>query len=153
MNNTDCYEMDIPVENLAIGYSKSENEFKWENNLYKHVIKGGPSGGGFSTVRDLHKFGQSILEKKLLSEKSFKTLLKIHERTGRNTWENYGYGYGFIVVEGGDNKIVGHVGGFYGISAGFFVSLNDGYIICILSNYEGVAIETSVELTKLILKM
>ncbi|UCG32997.1 MAG: beta-lactamase family protein, partial [Phycisphaerales bacterium] len=42
MINTACYEMDRPVPNLAIGYSKvgRGQDAYWENNLYKHVIKG-----------------------------------------------------------------------------------------------------------------
>ena len=52
MTHSDCYEMDYPVENLAIGYSPDwESPYSWQNNYYKHVIKGGPAGGGFSTVR------------------------------------------------------------------------------------------------------
>lgn len=41
MMNTNSYEMHQPVENLAIGYSRADNKLGWENNLYKHVIKGG----------------------------------------------------------------------------------------------------------------
>ena len=58
MPDTDCYEMDRPVENLAIGYTRQDGE--WFNNLYAHVIKGGPAGGGFSTVRDLLAFDQAL---------------------------------------------------------------------------------------------
>ena len=61
MNNSDCYEMDFPVENLAIGYIPAPGSpWKWENNLYKHVIKGGPAGGGFSTVEDLFRFAIAL---------------------------------------------------------------------------------------------
>ena len=46
MTNSDCYEMDYPVENLAIGYSPNwKSPYGWQNNYYKHVIKGGPAGG------------------------------------------------------------------------------------------------------------
>jgi hypothetical protein len=27
--------------------------------IFRHVLKGGPAGGGFSTVKDLHKFALS----------------------------------------------------------------------------------------------
>ena len=77
MNNTDSYEMDRPVENLAVGYVPSKsNQFGWENNLYKHIIKGGPAGGGFSTVRDLHRFSLALLGEKLLSKLSLDLLWK-----------------------------------------------------------------------------
>ena len=64
MVNTDAYEMDQPVENLAIGYSRADNDSGWENNLYKHVIKGGPAGGGFSTIGDLHAFAMALINEK-----------------------------------------------------------------------------------------
>jgi len=52
MTNSDSYEMDYPVENLAIGYEPDwQSEYGWQNNLFKRVIKGGPAGGGFSTQR------------------------------------------------------------------------------------------------------
>ncbi len=54
--------MDYPVENLAIGYIPDwKSEYGWQNNLFKHVIKGGPAGGRFSTVRDLFRFARALL--------------------------------------------------------------------------------------------
>ena len=38
MPNTDCYDMDCPVENLAIGYWPSDEcASGWRNNLYEHT--------------------------------------------------------------------------------------------------------------------
>ncbi len=66
MLNTDAYEMDRDTPNLAIGYTRSpEGEIR--NNLFEHVIKGGPAGGGFSTVQDLWRFAQALTSHKLLS--------------------------------------------------------------------------------------
>ncbi|NTV80565.1 MAG: beta-lactamase family protein, partial [Candidatus Aminicenantes bacterium] len=71
MISSDCYEMDYPVENLAIGYSPDfTSPYKWQNNLYKHVLKGGPAGGGFSTVKDLHRFALALLADKFVSRKT-----------------------------------------------------------------------------------
>ncbi len=68
MTNTYCYEMDQPVPNLAIGYSRdSSNETGWTNNILKHVVKGGPAGGGFSTVEDLLAFDIALRAHKLLN--------------------------------------------------------------------------------------
>lgn len=82
MINTDAYEMDQPVENLAIGYSRAGNGSGWENNLYKHVIKGGPAGGGFSTVGDLHKFAMALVNEKLVSKASLDLLWTDHSNAG-----------------------------------------------------------------------
>jgi CubicO group peptidase (beta-lactamase class C family) len=132
MKNSDCYEMDRPVENLAIGYSSDlKSKYGWQNNLYLHVIKGGPAGGGFSTVGDLHRFAQAIQKGKLVSVDSLKILRKDHK--GDN------YGYGFSLEEGPNGKVVGHSGGFSGINANLDIFLNKGYIVAVLSNYDRAA--------------
>jgi CubicO group peptidase (beta-lactamase class C family) len=127
MMDTDCYEMDYPVENLAIGYSPDpKSPYGWQNNLYKHVIKGGPAGGGFSTVQDLHKFALALLGGKYVSEDSLKAMWTDH--LGAD------YGYGFSVSEGPEGKVVGHAGGFDGINSDLSVYLKPGYIVAVMSN-------------------
>lgn len=131
MANTDCYEMDFPVENLAIGYIPApESPWKWENNLYKHVIKGGPAGGGFSTVEDLFRFAQALQSGKLVSKASLEKMWAPH--TSR-------YGYGFSVEEGPAGKVVGHSGGFPGLNGNLDMFLDKGYTVAVLSNYDNGA--------------
>jgi CubicO group peptidase (beta-lactamase class C family) len=146
MKNTDCYEMDRPVENLAIGYSSDlKNKYGWQNNLYLHVIKGGPAGGGFSTVGDLHRFAQAIQKGKLVSVDSLKTLWKDHK--GEN------YGYGFSLEEGSNGKVVGHSGGFRGINANLDIFLNKGYIVAVLSNYDRAASSIAEKVRQLLTRV
>jgi CubicO group peptidase (beta-lactamase class C family) len=132
MTNSDCYEMDYPVENLAIGYSpKPESEWGWQNNYFKHSIKGGPAGGGFSTVGDLHRFALAILGGKLVSKKSLDIM-----------WEPQGsdyYGYGFGIEDGDGGKIVGHDGGFAGINGNLDIFVDKGYIVAVLANVDNGA--------------
>ena len=128
MENSDCYEMDYPVENLAIGYSPVLGQYGWQNNLYKHVIKGGPAGGGFSTVVDLHRFARALLTGKLVSEKSLKTL-----------WTDYagaGYGYGFSMDKSPSGLVVGHGGGFSGINSNLDIFVDKGYVVAVMSNID-----------------
>ena len=132
MTNSDCYEMDYPVENLAIGYSPDwKSPYKWQNNLYKHVLKGGPAGGGFSTVNDLHRFALALLSGKLVS-KGMRELM----------WTDYkgaNYGYGFTVVQSPGGKAVGHSGGFDGINSQLDIYVDSGYIVAVMSNYDNGA--------------
>ena len=132
MTDSDSYEMDYPVENLAIGYSRDRNSpYGWQNNLYKHVIKGGPAGGGFSTVKDLHRFTRAIQTGKLVSQESLNKM-----------WKDYAgeyYGYGFSIEEGSNGKVVGHNGGFEGINSRLDIYLDKGYIIAVMSNYDNGA--------------
>jgi len=129
MTNSDCYEMDYPVENLAIGYSLDwKSPYKWQNNLYKHVIKGGPAGGGFSTVKDLRKFALALLSGKFVSKATLEMM-----------WTDFkgaNYGYGFQVSQGPAGKVVGHSGGFEGINSQLDIYLDSGYIVAVMSNYD-----------------
>lgn len=143
MANTDCYEMDEPVENLAIGYSRDENrKTGWRNNLYLHVIKGGPAGGGFSTVKDLHKFALALLSGKYVSKNSLNTMWK--------DYYNAKYGYGFQVRDTNAGKIVGHTGGFPGINSCLDIYIDSGYIVAMLSNYDRGGVELAKKITELI---
>ncbi len=127
MTNSDCYEMDYPVENLAIGYSPDpKSPYGWQNNLYKHVIKGGPAGGGFSTVKDLHKFALALLSGKYVSKDSLKAMWT--DQLGAD------YGYGFGVSEGPAGKVVGHAGGFDGINSDLSIYVDSGYVVAVMSN-------------------
>ncbi len=129
MTNSDAFEMDQPVENLAIGYiPSSKNALGWENNIYKHVIKGGPAGGGFSTVKDLHNFSMALMNKKLVSKGSLELLWTDHAKAG--------YGYGFTVKSGNIGKVVGHGGGFPGLNSQLDIFLDNGYVVCVMSNYD-----------------
>jgi CubicO group peptidase (beta-lactamase class C family) len=129
MMNSDSYEMDFPVENLAIGYVPAPgSEWGWENNIYKHVIKGGPAGGGFSTVGDLHAYALALLAGKLVSEESLEAMWSDHSGAG--------YGYGFVVRDGIGGRVVGHSGGFDGINAHLDLYRNTGYVVAVLSNYD-----------------
>lgn len=132
MTGSDCYEMDRPVENLAVGYSPDfASPYKWQNNLYKHVLKGGPAGGGFSTVKDLHRFALALLAGKLVSKPLLETM-----------WTDFkgaNYGYGFRVAQSQGGKAVGHSGGFPGINSQLDIYLESGYIVAAMSNIDNGA--------------
>ncbi len=146
MKNSNSYEMDYPVGNLAIGYSLDrKSEYGWQNNLFKHVIKGGPAGGGFSTVGDLHGFARALQTGKLVSVDSLKTLWKDH--SGEN------YGYGFRVVQGPNGKVVGHGGGFPGINGQLDIYLDKGYIVAVLSNYDHGASPVAQKISQLLARV
>jgi CubicO group peptidase (beta-lactamase class C family) len=132
MVNTDCYDMDRPVPNLAIGYTKERgpNGVRWTNNLYKHVIRGGPAGGGFSTVEDLYRFARALTGGKLVSAEMVQTLTTPKPESGS---PDYGFGFGIGGEPG--NRIVGHGGGFSGISSNLDIYLDSGFVAIVMSNY------------------
>jgi CubicO group peptidase (beta-lactamase class C family) len=126
--------MDAVVPNLAFGYSRERTPSgkEWRNNLYQHVIKGGPAGGGFSTVEDLLRFGEALRSHRLLTPAS--TELLWSPKPGLGSSE---YGYGFGVVSGPLGRKVGHSGGFPGISSNLDLFLDSGWTAVVMSNYGG----------------
>jgi len=132
MTRSDCYEMDVPVENLAIGYGRDPSSPSgWRNNLFQHVIKGGPAGGGFSTVTDLHRFALALLAHELVTPQSLELMWT--DQLGAS------YGFGFGVEQGSAGKVVGHAGGFSGINAQLDVYPDRGYIVVVMSNVDSGA--------------
>jgi CubicO group peptidase (beta-lactamase class C family) len=132
MVNSDCYAMDRPVPNLAIGYEKvyDDKGDYWRNNIYDHVLKGGPAGGGFSTVEDLLRFALALEQNKLISKESADLVM-----SAKPELKSPGYGYGFSIIKKGEETIVGHDGGFTGINSILNIFRKSGYVYAILSNY------------------
>jgi CubicO group peptidase (beta-lactamase class C family) len=146
MANSDSYEMDFPVDNLAIGYIPNRNsEYGWENNLYKHVIKGGPAGGGFSTVTDIYHFARALETGKLVSNETLELMWTDHSGDG--------YGYGFGIAEGPAGKVTGHGGGFPGLNSNLDIFVDSGYVVVVMSNYDEGASPVARQISNLIGRM
>jgi CubicO group peptidase (beta-lactamase class C family) len=129
MPDTDAYEMDEPVPNLAIGYVRDRQQRSgWRNNLFMHVIKGGPAGGGFSTAGDLIRFAEALRHGRLVTKSTWELLA-----SRKPELSSPDYGYGFAIS--GDGDVVGHTGGFPGISAQLAIYPKSGYASVALSNY------------------
>ena len=135
MSDTDAYELDRDAPNLAIGYTRhgdvGPEPGPRRNNLFLHSIKGSPAGGGYSTVGDLVRFGAALLDHRLLDADHTATALagKVQMGPGR-------YGYGFVEERENDHRVVGHGGGFLGISTQFELHVDRGYSVAVLSNYD-----------------
>lgn len=139
MTSTDAYEMDRPNLNLAIGYTRTGLRGLPEpgprrNNLFMHVVKGGPAGGAFSTVEDLQNFAGALLDHRLLNAEY--TALVLEKKAVMGNGGKRHYAYGFIVDEVGDARVVGHSATFPGIGARMDIYLDHDYIVTILSNYD-----------------
>ena len=133
MLNTDAYEMDRDTPNLAIGYTRSpEGEIR--NNLFEHVIKGGPAGGGFSTVQDLWRFAQALTSHKLLSaqETEIITTGKVEVPGPPDAF----YAYGFSDEKFHGHRRFGHGGGFTGINAKLDIYPDLGYVVVVMANMD-----------------
>jgi CubicO group peptidase (beta-lactamase class C family) len=145
MTNTDSYELDMVNRNLAVGYQKeyTDEGVRFRNNIFQHVIRGGPAGGGYSTVGDLLRFSTALRSGKLLGDAYVKTLL-----TAKPELNSRYYGYGFSVSH--ERPLAGHSGGFAGISANLAMFLDSGYTGVVLSNYGSAADRAVVKIQQLV---
>jgi CubicO group peptidase (beta-lactamase class C family) len=145
MTRTDCYELDQPVENLAVGYERDPaTPSGWRNNVFQHVLRGGPAGGGYSTAGDLFRFARALLAGKLVSVATLDEMWT--DAVGSH------YGRGFAVTDQ-PQKIVGHSGGFSGISSNLDVFVETGFVVVVLSNYGQVGGELGDQIRKLVLRV
>lgn len=135
MFNSDSYELDHDTPNLAIGYTRSKNG-QWQNNIFKHVIKGSPAGGGYSTVEDLLRFATAIKEHKLLSSKYMEILLTEKVDAPGYSKNKARYAYGFADERVNNQHRVGHSGTFPGMNLQLSIYQELGYVVAVMSNYD-----------------
>ncbi len=145
MYNTDAYELDHIVPNLAVGYTtrgvtpfsdtkQNRQSKKRKNNLLLHVVKGGPAGGGYSTVQDLLQFSQALRSHILLSPIFTKIVLDGKVDMTDISGRRYAYGFAEGTING--QPVFGHNGGFPGINASFEFTYDTGDTVVVLSNYD-----------------
>jgi CubicO group peptidase (beta-lactamase class C family) len=108
MTATDCYELDRVNPNLAVGYQGNfgKDGVVWRNNLFEHVIRGGPAGGGYSTAEDLLRFDRALRGGKLLGPQYVKMAL-----SAKPDLKSSGYGFGFQIQQSQGTAVAGHGGG------------------------------------------
>jgi CubicO group peptidase (beta-lactamase class C family) len=124
MSNTDSYELDAVVENLATGYIRNANGARIKN-VYTKPARGSSAGGGYSTLADMHNFSRALLDNKLLNRTHTEWLLSGFEspqplpHTNAHSRREGGYGI---------------AGGAPGINAVLEIDFESGYTIIVLAN-------------------
>jgi hypothetical protein len=99
-----------------------------------HVLRGGPAGGGYSTVEDLFRFAKALKEYKLLSRKYTETVLAGKVELPGSNHAKYAYGFQEEMVNG--QRRVGHGGGFPGINSELQMYPELNYTVAVMSNYD-----------------
>jgi hypothetical protein len=106
-------------------------------------MRGGPQGGGYSTVEDLLQFDQALRAGKLISSASFKLV-----STPKPELNSPEYGYGFFYDQ--NRNVTGHSGGFPGISSNLDMFLGNGWTAIVMSNYSRGSGHVSTKMAELI---
>ena len=145
MRNTGCFELDKVNKNLAVGYDKvfGDEGVSFRNNIFLHVMRGGPQGGCYSNAEDLHKFATALVGGKIVNKK-----LVAEFTTAKPDLFASRYGFGFGVTEDGNR--FGHGGGFTGISANLDIFRDSDWIAIVMSNYSRASQPVSSKMRRLI---
>jgi CubicO group peptidase (beta-lactamase class C family) len=152
MTDSDSYEMDDPVKNLAVGYTRYTDRHEpggpVRANYLMHSIKGTPAGGGFSTAPDLLKFDRAMRSGRLLSASLKDAVTTQQVAMGPQG----GYGYGMGVFSNGPTRQWGHNGGAPGMNAEFRAYENPDWTVIVLANADGGASPVADFMQELILQ-
>lgn len=142
MRNTDSYELDQIVPNVARGYTanRSENPYRGndlQNNLFMHSVIGSPAGGGYSTVDDLNSYVEALKSDRLAARRYTNMALGMFDDPDNADRRPPGIG-----IAGGGN---------IGINAIVEADFDSGFTVIVLSNYDPpVAEELGVEFMKML---
>src|ERR1700738_938350 len=152
MASSGFYEPGKEIPNLAIGYTRMGPDGKpteqFRENTDKLEIRGGPAGGGYSTVEDLVRFHIALRNFKLLN-RDYTELATKGKVDAPGPIGRYAYGFGDKVLDG--KHIVGHNGGWPGVAANFEMYPELGYTSVILMNTDPPAMMPVImQLRKLI---
>ena len=150
MENTYCYDITTPVPNLATGYTKrnllGEPQKNWLENYFVTPSKGGPAGGGYSTVEDLLRFDIALRSYQLLDQEHFAILTT--GKVDRTPDKKYAYLFEEQYING--HRVIGHGGGAAGINSQLRMYMDLGYTVVIMSNYDppaaGIVVNELAEL-------
>jgi len=136
MLNTDSYEADIPVPNLAEGYTRDSSIKPWKRNIYTRPARGSSAGGGYSTAEDLLKFTDALEKGVFFKDVDTWSTLR-GEPSGSNDRKQNGLGI---------------YGGAPGINSGIESNIGRGYTAIVMANYDPPAAADAMKKIRGILK-
>lgn len=131
MSDTDNFDLDTEPKNLATGYMDAEGGRR--SNIFMLPVRGLPYGLGYSTAEDLVRFATTLRQGTLLKPETLADAW-----TGRMDYSEFEskYGYGCIVKTYNGTRIIGHGGGWVGITNKFDIYPDLGYTVVILNNID-----------------
>ncbi len=114
-----------------------------ENNLSNRI----PGGGFYTTVGDMLKFGNSVINNTFIKAETLRTMRQHHSLEK----ERNGYGFGWFLYNPKPNEgaIIGHTGEQTGCSSQLFIIPEKGIVAIVLANTSGALREASILASKL----
>jgi CubicO group peptidase (beta-lactamase class C family) len=131
MTATGAPALDLVPRGLASCYEKELVGGRWRfrSDRYVQVARGTPAGGGFSTLRDLHRFLEALDGHRLLGAETTRMMTTAKPEIGSPD-----YGFGTQLFEG---RRIGHTGGGPGTAALVERDPSTGLVVVVLGNQNG----------------
>jgi CubicO group peptidase (beta-lactamase class C family) len=138
----------IPARHLHLVVPYTERSPNGDTTDWHEAIHdiGSPAGGAISTAEDLTRFAQALRSGRLVSKATFAKMIQPHGNPPRGS-----YGYGIQIDDLYTRTIVGHGGGFPGVSTQLYMVLGSPYTLVVLANQDPPAAEIIGERTKAIM--
>jgi CubicO group peptidase (beta-lactamase class C family) len=154
MNNTGVEHFEVAYDNKSKLYHRNRRgkikEAKKANNLSNRI----PGGGFYSTVDDLLKFGQAVIDFALISKET--TALMLEFQNTKYDGNPYAFGWHLYGRSTSRASVVGHGGEQTGVSAQLMVAPQRNMVIVVMSNTFGSYNEvrgTSIQLVETAVKL
>ena len=133
MTNSTYGDRKTYIPNRACGYEKTGTGFTNAEYLGKNQAYA--AGAIISTVDDMWKWQQALIDNKLISEASYK---KATTNYTLNNGKKTGYGYGFLLDELNGSPTIEHSGGIFGYTSNGIYLPNEKTYVIFLTNVSNV---------------
>lgn len=135
MSSTGSEPEDVQVSGRAVGYTRARPGRGWAIDLAPDTdllpYRGTAAGGGYSTPRDLLRFADALIGRRLLNDDMTGLLLD-----GKVDGPSSRYAYGFEEQFDGGVRIIGHGGGAPGMNGELRILPESGYAVASLANLD-----------------
>jgi len=132
MTSTGSLPEDQAVLDRSVGYTKLGGGSTWQPNTNTLPYRGTSAGGGSSTVEDLARFADALMNHRLLNAAN--TELLTTGKVATPSGEKYAYGFGDNLANG--VRSFGHAGGAPGMNGDLEIFPESGYVIAVLANLD-----------------
>jgi len=147
MTNSDPNNVPLADPRLVVPYTKQSANGPTGDWREGPRDIGSPAGGAISTAEDLIRFANALRGGRLVSPATFRAMATPHGTTPRGGR----YGYALEIVTESGRTIVGHGGGFPGVSTHLYIVLDSPYTVVSLANQDPPAAESGARAARTLL--